>query len=105
MPCGRPVRVRDARGPTPVANRQSDGADLHRLRLRLPNHFSPPASRGLVRTATSLVKANFLASVSDCGPGRPPARLARPPASHARLSTALARWPGYETSATDRARR
>src|SRR6476661_6990503 len=101
MPCGRPVRVQDAQGPTPAANRQSAGAHLHRLRLRLPTHFLPPALRGIARTATALVKANFLAGVSDCGPGRLPAPLARPPAPHARLSTALFRWLRYGTSATE----
>src|SRR6476646_24729 len=102
MRCGRPVRVRDAQGLTPAANRQSAGADSHNLRLRLPNHFPPPASREIARTATALVKANFLAGVSDCGPGRLPAPLARPLAPHARLSIALFRSPNSGTSATER---
>src|SRR5437660_1680982 len=34
MRCGRPVRVRDARGPTLAANRRSAGADSHSLRRR-----------------------------------------------------------------------
>src|SRR5207253_8970205 len=101
MPCARPVRVRDARGLTPVANRQSAGADSHSLRLRLPNQFLPSASRGIARTAAALVKANFLAGVSDYGLGRPQAPLARPPASRARPSTASFRWPRYGTSATE----
>src|SRR6476646_9598886 len=102
MRCGRPVRVRDAQGLIPAANRQSAGADSHSLRLLLPNHFPPLASRGIARTATTLVKASFLAGVSDCGLGRPPAPLARPPASHARPSTALFRWLRSGTSATER---
>src|SRR5437868_9783432 len=105
MPCARPIRVRDARGLTPVANRQSAGADSHSSRRLLPNHFPLPASRGIARTATALVKANFLAGVSDCGLGRPPAPLARPLARHARPSTALFRWLRYGTSATERDRR
>src|SRR4029077_293793 len=102
MRCGRPVRVRDAQGLTPTANRQSAGAGSHNLRLRLPNHFPPPASRGIARTATALVKANFLEGVSDCVLVRPPVPLARPPASHARPSTVLFRWLRYGTSSTER---
>src|ERR1700758_5087565 len=102
MLCGRPGRARDAQGPALAANLQSAGADWHSLRLRLPNHFLPPASRGLVPTAMVLVKANSLAGASYCGQGRLRAQRARLPAPNARCPTALFRWLTYGTSATER---